>query len=505
MVFSHSIHFIRAASKIALAVTKRKILGANIDGIAQRYIMEALASIGSGLPAKAAQILSAKNAIGKCDLSELLMNEEEISSILEKSPNLWNDLSVFSFEGIAGSLGEVHKGTLKNGSEVAIKIQYPNVESKIQSQLHSLLNATGFVAKISSQNFNYNEYLKFFSNNLKHETDYIYEAESQSYFYEKFNNYPNIMIPKIYKSYSCSDILVQDWINFFSFEEIQMLSLDQRKLLAHDLFEIFLIQFFKLKRIHGDFHIGNIGITKDPPYKIVLIDFGAVLNIEPDHFKALSEAIFAIRNGIKFDALDIFQRLGFNKDFLYPIYNELPFILEVYLRPFCSILPFDPSNWNFQEESSSLLNKHKMLFRMAGPPWFLMLMRTFTGLTSCFKMLGSEIYTFNIVEKYLLEFIQSDPITSLKKLPNDSIPVSVQARFLCVKVFENGKEKIYLEMPARSCENLEDIIPDKVKCNLIDLGYNIEDMKKKVAESSFIPQILIDVKIEERCIKVWLE
>ncbi len=370
MIFSNSIHFIRAASKIAIAVTKSKILGANIDDIAQHYIIEALASFGSGLPAKAAQILSAKNAIGKCDLSALLMNEEEISSILQKLPYLWNSLSVFSFQGIPGSLGEVHKGVLQNGSEVAIKLQFPKIETKIQSQLIALLSATGFAAKISSQKFNYNEYLNFFSNNLKQETDYILEAENQNYFYEKFKNYSNVIIPKVYKSYSCSDILVQDWIDLLSIEEIQELSIEQRKMLAYDLFEIFLIQFFKFKRIHGDFHIGNIGVIRNYPHKIVLIDFGSVLNIEQEHFFVLSEAIYSIRNGIKFDAFDVFQRLGFKKDFLYPIYDELSSILEVYLLPFCSILPFIPSKWNFQEESSRLLNKHKMLFRMAGPPGF---------------------------------------------------------------------------------------------------------------------------------------
>ncbi len=134
-----------------------------------------------------------------------------------------------------------------------------------------------------------------------------------------------------------------------------------------------------------------------------------------------------------------------------------------------------------------------------------MLMRTFTGLTSCFKILASEIDTFNIVEKYLLEFIQLNPNFILKKIPNDSIQVSIQARLLCVRVLENGKEKIYLEMPAISCENLEDIIPDKVKINLIELGYNIANMKEKVISSSFIPQLIIDVKIDGNCIKVWLE
>ena len=505
MVLTHSIHFIRAASKIALAVTKSKILGVNVDGVAQRYIIDALSSIGAGLPAKAAQILSAKNTFGKCELNELLMNEDEISFVLQNSPKLWNDLSVFSFEGIPGSLGEVHKGVLKNGSEVAIKIQYPGIESKIQSQLLSLLSAAGIVAKLNSQKFNYNEYLEYFSKNLKVETDYIQEAENQYFFYEKLKSYSNILIPKVHQYYSSSDILVQDWLEYLNIEQINVFSMEQKKSLANDLFEIFLIQFFKLKKIHGDFHIGNIGFTRDFPNKIVLIDFGAILNLNPAYVKVLSETVYTMRRRNKFDALDVFQKLGFNKNFLYPIYKDLPAILEIFLRPFCTLKPFVPSNWNFQKESSSLLNKHKMLFRMAGPPWFLMLMRTFTGLTSCFKLLSDEINTYDLVERYLQEYIEENPISTVKTISQDPIQISDRARFLCVRLLENGQEKVFLEMPARSCENLEDIIPDNVKNNLIELGYNIYEMKEKIISSNFIPQLILDVKIDERIIRVWLE
>ncbi|APJ03130.1 AarF/UbiB family protein [Silvanigrella aquatica] len=509
MGLKNSIQFIRAVSKIAVKMSKNKILGQKMDDVAQRYILSAMTEMGSGLTAKAAQVLSAKNLNGKIDLDDLLMNEEEVSSILQNNEELWNELSVFSFDGIPGSLGEVHKGVLKNGMEVAVKLQYPEVESKINGQLNILLNAMGFVAKLNSTKFKYNEYLSLFKKNLNDEVNYFQELENQLYFYKNLLNFEDIIIPNIYSQYTTRNILVQDWIKFTPLDQLDYLSQETKSYLANYLLEIFLYQFMNLHKIHGDFHYGNMGVTLSQPYKLVLLDFGSVLDISTEHMNTLMQVIYFLRNNIAFNALDIFEKLGFNKDSLLLIEDKLERLIRIILFPFVTKEKFDPSQWDFLQQSQDLLGPHRMLFRMSGPPWFLLLMRTFSGLTSCFKLFSSKINSNLIVEKYINEFIKISSIefiksNKVKEITLNNMIVNV-ASFLCVQMIENGKEKVYIEMPAISYESLEDIIPDNIKDKIINLGYNIQEMKEKILSSSMIPQLIFELKIDSREIKIWLK
>ena len=384
MTFNHSIPFLSKISKIA-----------------ENYIIRYLTTFGSGLPAKAAQMLSSKNATGNCDLSNLLMSDKEVSSVFLSHPDICNKISTFSFDGIAGSLGEVHKAMLGNGSEVAIKIQYPRIENKIQSQLEKLLQVAGISAKINSKKFNYNDYQKLFSQTLKEETDYVIEAQNQKYFYDMFSQKTNVIVPKVYPELSNSNILVQEWLAFKSFQDLNHLTKENKETIAYNLIEIFLFMFFNLKKLQSDFHLGNLGVINENPYKIVLLDFGSILKIEENHTYILSETILNIRNNISYDSMLVFKNLGFNTELLLPLKDDLNKLLLLLLYPFCTKGPINLNQWNFQEESKLILGKHKMAFRMAGPPYFLMLMRTFTGLTSCLKSITNTVNINDLVEKYI--------------------------------------------------------------------------------------------------------
>ena len=513
MAFSDVVKSIQIASKLAVAVGKSKFYKQNKEDCAQNYILNALASLGPGLPAKAAQIFNSKNLNIPCSFSNLLMDEEElITTILEYSPYLLEDCLTFSKEGSAGSLGEVHKALLKNEKEVAIKVQYPHIESHIQVQLNKLVTAANFATKLSVNELDTSGYLSYFSDKLKEETDYIHEGQNQNFVRKKLLDECSVFIPQVFLSQSNSKILVQEWVDFLPLHHLNQFSLKERQGFACDLFETFLFLVFKLNKIHGDFHLGNVGVTCKIPQKIVLLDFGLMMDLEPDHVQVLREVIDAIKNKKQFNALQAFERLGFQKNALLPLQKDLSALWEIFLRPFCTHSVFEPGQWNFQEESKKILGKHKILFRMAGPPWFLMLMRTFTGLTSCLKLISPTFETSFLVEKYLMDFRMDPPVAPKGDMGNDKGTslvddkgTKILSQFLCIRVVEGQKEKVFLQMPAAACENLENLIPFDVQRKLTERKINLNEMKNNILISNFIPQKIFEIQFDDRFVSVWLE
>ena len=468
----------------------------------QNYLLNAISFLGPGLTAKAAQIIHSKNSLGKCSHENLILQKKEILKLIEdRSPQLMSKINYLSPKGIPGSLGQVHKGILNDGSEVAIKVQYPKMKNTIVSQFSFLLKSLNIGLKLTNKNFSYENYLKYFKYKLEEELNYLNELRSQNEIFEYLKEFPQFYIPKAYENLSNSEILVQDWVETIHLDNLSIFSEQEKINFANDLFECFIILFFKLKFIHGDFHYGNIGITSKIPHKIVLFDFGSMLKIPDESMKSIIFVLHHLNLNKEFSALENFVLLGFEKNLLIPLEPHLKKLWEIFLRPFLE-KSFNFANWNFQEESQKILGKYKMNFRMAGPPWFLMLMRTFTGISSCFKYLGVNVQTKCILEKHLPNLIEEKYENKYKY--NTEIN-NIQSKYLCIKVLEGHNEKVYLEMPARSSENLEDIVPSHIQTHLINSGYDLKSMQKKIFDNNFIPQILFETKYESQLIRVWLE
>ena len=176
-----SIKSLVSGVKFGAIITKAWIKNPNDRKAAAQYIAGNIGKI-PGIPAKIAQILSSKCEISPQDLSlEMtpLPIEEVKSLILERSPNCAESIEWIDSRGICASLGQVHKAVLKDGAEVAIKVQYPGVKEEMERHLGMLFKAAtlGPQKKYGLDIAGYESYIK---QSLLDELDY-YRTHNRQY------------------------------------------------------------------------------------------------------------------------------------------------------------------------------------------------------------------------------------------------------------------------------------------------------------------------------------
>jgi len=191
----------------------------------------------------------------------------------------------------AASVAQVHKGILKNGEKVAIKILRPKIEITLfrdfkffywTSKCIEFLIPEGKRLKLSQT-------VEVFSNISLNEINLTMEASAADELAENFKNHSNFRVPKIFWNLTSKKVLVLEYIEGIKIDDLPAL-----KKYNHDInkitnisAEVFFLQVFRDGFFHGDMHPGNIFIDKKG--KLIPIDFGIMgrLNSKDRQFLAL--------------------------------------------------------------------------------------------------------------------------------------------------------------------------------------------------------------------------
>lgn len=218
--------------------------------------------------------------------------EEELGQSLDSL------FSQFSFTPVASaSIGQVHRATLPTGEEVAIKIQRPNIEKTITTDLEILR----YLATVLEQRTDWAKEHRVYdivnelAASLLMELDYTREAKNSERCMASIKDLDYVHIPKIYWQYTTKRILTMEFIKGQKLEQfIQTASPEKKKKLALDFTNCMFEQIFVGGFFHADPHPGNIFITEEK--RIVLIDFGMVGRLSPQMKYDLASLIIALRD-----------------------------------------------------------------------------------------------------------------------------------------------------------------------------------------------------------------
>ena len=180
----------------------------------------------------------------------------------------------------AASIGQVHKAE-KDNIELAVKIQYPGVAQSISSDL-------AMVKPIAMSMFNIKgkdsgKYFKEVEDKLIEETDYILEVKQSIAMVNAAKHIPNLLFPRYYKEFSSERIITMDWMHGEHLSEFVAHNDNQEMAnqLGQALWDFYMFQIHKLKKVHADPHPGNFLINKEG--KLIVIDFGCIKEI-PEEF-----------------------------------------------------------------------------------------------------------------------------------------------------------------------------------------------------------------------------
>ena len=307
----------------------------------------------------------------------------------------------------AASIGQVHRAE-KDGKKLAVKIQYPGVAESISSDL-------ALVKPVAIKMFNLKgkdseKYFKEVEHKLVEETNYILELEQSHEITTECSVIPNMQFPKYYRELSSERILTMDWMEGTHLGEFTQTDFDTEvgNTLGQALWDFYMFQIHKLRRVHADPHPGNFLVSSEG--KLIAIDFGCIKQIPEDFYVPYFE--LAKEENINNDK--IFMEKLYELEILTPTDSEeeLQFFKALFkemLTIFTS--PFHKETFDFGDEGfwskianlSERYSKDEQIRKMngnRGSKHFLYINRTFFGLYNLLHDLKAKVEV-NHFEKYM--------------------------------------------------------------------------------------------------------
>jgi predicted unusual protein kinase regulating ubiquinone biosynthesis (AarF/ABC1/UbiB family) len=194
-----------------------------------------------------------------------------VESDLPDYDKLFKNIDTKSYA--SASIGQVHKAELMDGTKVVLKIQYPEMEKVISSDLKNLKVLFGLLGKMMFK-MDMDVIFREVRKQLMDEVDYNTELKYQKTFTDFFKSSPIVRIPVVYEKYSGKHVLCSEFLTGYDISEVcsSKFSDADRNLWGKNLYRIFLEQLFNFKYLHTDPNIANFAFL--PEGKIIIYDFG---------------------------------------------------------------------------------------------------------------------------------------------------------------------------------------------------------------------------------------
>ncbi|PKM77226.1 MAG: hypothetical protein CVU90_08745 [Firmicutes bacterium HGW-Firmicutes-15] len=196
----------------------------------------------------------------------------------------------------AASIGQVHMGRLKSGERVIVKIQRPNIEETVESDLEILLELAQLSEKKSAeaQRLGVVAMLEDYARLLLRELDYDREARNTDRIYQNFADDERVIIPRVYWKYTTRRVLTEDYIDGVKLSDLDQITArgwDRGKTSRLGT-EAFLAQIVLHGFFQADPHPGNILVVDED--HIAFIDFGEVSALSERRLNSLGELLLSI-------------------------------------------------------------------------------------------------------------------------------------------------------------------------------------------------------------------
>ncbi|MFC1829480.1 ABC1 kinase family protein [Thermodesulfobacteriota bacterium] len=234
-----------------------QILSTRPDLVPINYLKE-LSKLQDDVPAHAF------NHISEIIEAELGAPPEEIFEFFDQTPIA------------SASIGQVYRARLRDGENVAVKIQRPGIQKIIEVDLEIMLHLATLMERHVEEAALHRpvKIVEEFARTLEKEIDYNSEATSMERIARHFLNDQTIYVPKVFRETTTERVLTTEFIDGIKVSKIDRLEdagLD-RKVITERGADIVLSQIFDLGFFHADPHPGNIFVL--PENVICLLDFG---------------------------------------------------------------------------------------------------------------------------------------------------------------------------------------------------------------------------------------
>jgi ubiquinone biosynthesis protein len=212
----------------------------------------------------------------------------------------------------AASLAQVHRAQMRDGREVVVKVQRPNIRGTITEDLQALEEVADFIDSHTDvgKRYEFSAILSEFRSSLLRELDFKREADNLLKLGDSLREYETIIIPAPVEDYTSSRVLTMEYIpgkKITDVSPVRLVEIDGMKL-SEDLFRAYLKQILVDGFFHADPHPGNVFLTEDD--RIALIDLGMVAHLNGRMREQLLRMLLAIAEARGEEVAEITIRMG---------------------------------------------------------------------------------------------------------------------------------------------------------------------------------------------------
>lgn len=352
---------------------------------------------------------------------------EELASLQDKLPSFPNEIAYRFIEEelgapppaiyaelspepiAAASLGQVYKGKLKTGENVAVKVQRPDLVQRITLDIYIMRNlaswAQKFIKQVRSDLVAITDEL---AGRVFEEMNYVQEGRNAERFAQLYSYIPDIYVPDIYWEYTGRRVLTMEWIDGTKLTDaiaIQNQGIDAAYLLEVGV-ECSLRQLLEHGFFHADPHPGNLLATPDG--KLAYLDFGMMSSIEPYQRYGLIEAVVHLVNR-DYEALSHdYVKL----EFLTPDTDLRP-IVPALARVFDNALGASVAELNFKSITDQMSEMmYEFPFRV--PAYYALIIRSMVTLEGIAIGIDPNFKVLSKAYPYVAKRLLTDPSPQLR-------------------------------------------------------------------------------------------
>jgi predicted unusual protein kinase regulating ubiquinone biosynthesis (AarF/ABC1/UbiB family) len=214
----------------------------------------------------------------------------------------------------AASLGQVHKARALDGSAVACKLQYPDMQSAVEADLGQL-QLLFSIRKRFDPAIDTTEIAVEIAARLREELDYIREAKHVALYAAMLKGQDFIRVPRVWPELSTGRLLTLDWLDGTKMLTHTGDPLATRNLLATAMFTAWWLPFSRFGVIHGDPHLGNYSVFEEngAPAGINLLDYGCIRIFPPSFVGGVVDLYHGLLRGDDELVVHAYETWGFKR------------------------------------------------------------------------------------------------------------------------------------------------------------------------------------------------
>ena len=310
----------------------------------------------------------------------------------------------------AASLGQVHKGVLKGGQVVAVKVQRPGLREQITLDLYIVRNIAAWLNQnVGLIRSDLVALIDELGKRVFEEMDYCNEAANAERFAALHTHNPRIAVPRIYHQATSRRVLTMEWIEgvkLTNLEAVRGIGVDPDDMVNVGV-NCSLQQLLEHGFFHADPHPGNLLAMADG--RLAYLDFGMMSEVSRESRTGLIQAVVHLVNRNFGKLSKDFVSLGFLAEDV-----NLEPIVPAFEKVFGQAIEQGVSRMDFKAVTDDLSGvMYRFPFRV--PPYYALIIRSLVTLEGIALSVDSEFKILGAAYPYFARRLMEDPDPSLRQ------------------------------------------------------------------------------------------